>query len=131
MLFLTILNHYTKWHYTRAIIDYWHVAQNLLWFVINFFSLPQLTRSLFAPFRRITEDRGERFSLEDLAGSILIGILSRIIGFTLRLTIIITGLAATLCLSVLIIITYVFWLTAPLTLLGLIAYGIRLLITPL
>jgi hypothetical protein len=124
------MRHYITWHYTRALTDYWHVAKNLLWFVINFFSLPQLTKSIFAPFRRITEERGDRFSFEDLAGYVIIGIISRIIGFILRLTIILAGTAATLSLLVLIITTYVFWLIAPVALITLFVLGIKLLITP-
>lgn len=124
------MQHYLSWHYSRALKEFFHVAKNLLWFIINFFSLPQLIRSLFAPFRRITEERGNRFSLEDLAGYIIIGIISRVIGFILRLTIILTGATILILLSVLFAFTYVFWLMAPLALVAMIAFGLHLLVTP-
>ncbi len=79
-MLLTILHHYLIWHYTRAFGEIRHVAKNLLWFVVHFFSLPQLIRSFFAPYRRMTEERGNTFNLEDLASFVIIGLISRIIG---------------------------------------------------
>jgi hypothetical protein len=128
MLFLTVAQHYIHWHYATAPKELRHVAKNLIWFLINFFSLPQLTRSLFSPYRRITEERGSTFNFEDFAGYIIVNLISRIIGLILRLAIILSGLMAVLILCLLIVVTYVFWFIAPLVLLSLIIIGIRLLI---
>jgi hypothetical protein len=130
MITLTIVQHYLRWHYTRAINEFWHVAKNLLWFTVNFFSLTQLIRSLFSPFRRITEERGERFNFEDLAGYVLISLISRLLGFILRSIIILSGTVATIGLGLLTLLTFVFWLIAPLVLITMIGFGIQLLITP-
>ncbi len=126
-MLLTILHHYLTWHYTRAFGEIRHVAKNLVWFLVHFFSLPQLLRSLFAPYRRMTEDRGSTFNLEDLASFVIIGFISRIIGFTLRSTIIISGLAALTTLAVLIIATFAFWITAPLAIVTLIVIGLEII----
>lgn len=126
-MLLTILHHYLIWHYTRAFGEIRHVAKNLLWFVVHFFSLPQLVRSLFAPYRRMTEERGNVFNLEDLASFVIIGFISRIIGFILRSTIIITGLFSLAALFALTIATFVFWVTAPLAIVTLIVIGLQLI----
>jgi hypothetical protein len=129
MLFLTLLQHYLVWHYTRAFGEIAHVSKNLLWFVIYYFSIPQLIRSYFAPYRRITEERKRGFSLEDMASVLIINIISRIIGVVLRTTIILSGFTSLLSLFVLTLITYVVWLAAPVLILGSITYGITLLLT--
>lgn len=127
MLLTTILHHYLLWHYSRAFHDLVHVWGNLLWFVAHFFSIPQLTRSLLAPYKRIVEPRGETWNLEDLAGYVIIGLISRILGFLLRSVIIVVGLIVLGVLAVLGIITFLFWIIAPIALLAGILFGLRLL----
>jgi len=124
-MLLTILHHYLAWHYTKAFGEIRHVSKNLLWFVVHFFSLPQLIRAFFAPYRRMTEERGNVFNLEDLASFVIIGLISRIIGMILRTTIILSGLFTLIVLTLLIIATFIFWLTAPLTIIVLIIIGFR------
>jgi hypothetical protein len=124
-MLLTILHHYLAWHYTKAFNEIRHVSKNLLWFVVHFFSLPQLIRAFFAPYRRMTEERGNVFSLEDLASFVIIGLISRIIGMILRTTIILSGLFTLIILLALIIATFIFWLTAPLAIIVLIIIGFR------
>ena len=119
------MHHYLVWHYTRAFGEIRHVAKNLLWFVVHFFSLPQLIRSFFAPYRRMTEERGNAFNLEDLASFVIIGLISRIIGMILRTVVILCGLAELSILLVLIVTTFVFWITAPLAIVTLIIIGLR------
>lgn len=129
MVLLTIAHHYIIWHYSRALKEIWHVARNLMWFVVHFFSLPQLFRAYFAPFRRITEDRGQSFSFEDLAGYIIINLISRAIGFILRTVIIVCGAGCLLILCVSTFLLYLLWLAAPLTVIGSLGFGIAVLLT--
>ncbi len=131
MLFLSILQHYLTWHYTTGLTELWHIAKNFLWFITNFFSLAQLGKSLLAPFRRITEDRGETFNFEDLASYIIVNLISRLIGLFLRLVIILTGLACLVILSTLTLVTYVIWLSAPVFIIACIAYGLYLIVSSL
>ncbi len=127
-MLLTILHHYLAWHYTRAFKEILHVAKNLVWFTVHFFSLPQLLRSFFAPYRRMTEGRGNAFNLEDLASFVIIGLISRIIGMMLRSVVILTGLFSLCILLTLIIATFIFWITAPLAIVILIIIGLRFIL---
>ena len=129
MLFLSIVHHYLLWHYSRAFLEIFHVWLNLLWFEVHFFSIPQLMTSWFSPWKRIVEVRRKRWNFEDLAGVIIIGLLSRIIGFILRTTVIALGL---ICLFITVIggfIVYIFWVAAPIIIIALLGVGITLLIT--
>jgi hypothetical protein len=129
MLFLSIVHHYLFWHYSRAFLEIFHVWLNFLWFVVHFFSIPQLMRSWVAPWKRMVEDRGNKWNLEDLAGYVIIGTLSRLIGFMLRSVIISIGLLCTFVTVIAGFIVYIFWVAAPLTIIALLVFGIALLVT--
>ncbi|MCA9363291.1 hypothetical protein KC851_03145 [Candidatus Kaiserbacteria bacterium] len=128
MLFLSVMQNYLLWHYSRAWGEIFHVWFNFLWFTIHFFSIPQLARSWFAPWKRITEDRGDRWSFEDLAGYVIIGLLSRLVGFIIRTLVILIGLIALTLVIVGGAGFFVIWLTLPLSIIVLLVLGLVLLI---
>jgi len=76
----------------------------------------------------MTEERGNSFNFEDLAGFIIINLISRLIGMLMRTVIIVIGVTSLLVLSVGIVLTYIFWVTAPIIIVGCLYYGILLLI---
>ena len=127
MLFVSILHHYLLWHYTHAFLEIFHVWTNFFWFIVNFFSIPQLFRSLFSPWKRITEERKKSFDFEDMAGVVIIGLFSRLIGFVLRGVIIIIGLFTLILLLAFLFIVYTFWLLAPAFMIGSLVYGVILM----
>ena len=128
MLFAAIIRDYFVWHYTEAWFLIWGVWRNFLWFVIHFFSIPQLMRSWFAPFKRITEGRGDKFDLEDLASYIIIGFLSRILGALVRTIIIVIGMI-TLALTVIGgFAVYLLWALVPFMIIGILGMSISLLL---
>lgn len=124
MFFLTVVHNYLLWHYTRAWREVLSVWRNYLWFVIQFFSIPQLLGSWFSPFKRIVEGRGNTWSLEDLAGYVIIGLMSRFVGAIMRTIIIGLGLLVLAITVVLGIIVLVTWFVAPAGILVLLLSGI-------
>ena len=122
------MHHYVFWHYTRAWGEILHVWSNLIWFVINFFSLPQMMLSWLSPWKRMTEGRGEKWSFEDLASYIIIGIISRIVGGIMRTVVIFLGLVSLFTVLALGIVTLVFWAAAPFVIIGFLGFGFTLLI---
>jgi len=126
MFFAAIIRDYFVWHYTRAWFELWGVWRNSLWFVVHFFSLPQLTRSWFAPFRRITEKRGETFDLEALAGFVVIGLLSRLIGTLVRTMIIAIGLSVLGLALIGGVVTYLLWALMPVLIIAILGMSISL-----
>lgn len=126
MFFAAIIRDYFIWHYTRAWFELWGVWRNFMWFVIHFFSLPQLMRSWFAPFKRITEGRGDKFDLEDLAAYVIIGFLSRVVGAIARTAIIVAGFGVLFVTCIGGILVYLLWALIPLIIIGLIGVSISL-----
>jgi hypothetical protein len=83
-------------------------------------------RSWFAPFKRTTQERGNTFDFEDLAAYVIINILSRLFGAIARTAIIIVGILALLLTIIGGFIVYLFWMVAPLMIIGLIGASISL-----
>lgn len=114
MLFLAILQHYLVWHYLEAYKEIFVVWRNMSWFVFHYFSLAQLTKTLFAPWKRITEEKRKSWDFEDFAGRVIVNLISRLIGAIMRLVVISVGLIC-LCLTLAAAAaTYLLWFVAPL-----------------
>lgn len=129
MLFVYIISDYFKWHYTRAFSEIFHVWLNFAWFIIHFFSLSKLAHAWFAPFKRLTEERGDVFSFEDWAGFIIINLLSRLVGALLRTILIALGVLCLFILTGLGLLTLIFWITAPVSLLAMWGISLSLIFT--
>ena len=119
---------YFVWHYSRALKEAFHIWRNLLWFITRLFSIKKLLLSLFAPFRRMSEERKNKWDVEELMGVIIVNLISRILGAFLRLVIICIGLGLLLCLIVGIVAFYAFWLVAPALVVVSTGYSIFLLL---
>jgi hypothetical protein len=129
MLFISVSHHYLLWHYTKAFGEIFHVWKNIAWFTFHFFSIPQLLRSYFSPWRRMTEERSKGFDFEDLASFLIINLISRIVGVFLRTVVIISGIASLIILLVGIITVYIFWILAPIIIAAALYFGIMLIIS--
>ena len=127
MLFLSIAHDYFLWHYSRAFKELFHVWLNFLWFTIHFFSIPQLLASWFSPFKRITEERQRAFSFEDIAGYIIINLLSRVVGAIMRSIIIVFGLAVLTGVILTGFLVQLIWVFVPMLLLGGLVFSIGML----
>ena len=114
------------WYYTRAFRDTLNVWDNLMWFAIHFFSIPLLMRTLFAPWKRMT-DEYHRTGFEDILETFLMNMLSRVFGALVRIFFISAGLVFLVvgCLSLLVFL--VVWVCMPVLALVSVVYGVALL----
>lgn len=105
---MTLAKKYFCWHYTLAFIDIFSIWRNIAVFVYNFFSIPVLARTFFAPWKRIHADRKTQgLNLADLAATFCINFIMRVLGAIMRTTIIIAGITT---LSIVIIVGLTFFL---------------------
>ena len=84
---------YLHWHFGKA-FDELHVFwKNILWFFYHFFSLPLLVKTLFRPVFRIHESSapGTGLNLELIFQNITVNMVARIVGFFMRIAVIICG----------------------------------------
>jgi len=122
-----LLLHYVKWHYFDASRDILKGWGNILWFNFNYFSVPLLLQTFFAPWRRITWDYGRGFDLGRYLFTFASNLISRILGAILRSFLIITGLTAQLTLLFIGSCLFLFWLALPAIIAAAFTYGIFLL----
>jgi len=117
---------YLFWHYGAAFRDMMVVWGNLFWFVLHFFSIPTLLRTLFSPWKRITE-KYHKSGLEDFATTVLVNIMTRVIGAIIRVFVITFGILVLLGLFALMTAFLIAWILAPLITVGSVFVGISFL----
>ena len=114
MRFATVLGHYFIWHYGRSISELTKIYRNLITFTFNFFSVPTLVVSYFAPWRRMGEDYPEK-SVDpfDYFSVFLVNLIMRIVGIVMRTIVIVFGMLITLLVIASYPIVLVLWIVLP------------------
>ena len=104
------------------------VYLNFLWFVTNFFSIPNLLATFVSPFMRMQEGFSRGFDPEDIAAVIVVNILMRIVGVVMRTVVIAAGLV---CLGVVFVgglVIMALWIFVPFIVIGLFMAGVTTLL---
>ncbi len=131
MFFVSVLQHYLLWHYGYALVLYVRIYRNLAWFVTEFFSMSTLVRTLFSPFRRITEPPSRIFDIAAWSSAFIINTLSRILGACIRASLLLCGVTTLSLLTFVSLTGYAFWLIAPIVSFGALVSGGYICITSL
>src|SRR3989344_3793413 len=84
MSVISLLKSYIGWHYSLALEAWWLIYTNCLWFLFNFFSVSILIRTLFSPWRRLTESYPTSFAPGAAAEILIINLLMRAVGLVIR-----------------------------------------------
>ncbi|OHA26237.1 MAG: hypothetical protein A3C06_04585 [Candidatus Taylorbacteria bacterium RIFCSPHIGHO2_02_FULL_46_13] len=114
MSYFLIIPSYVYWHYTEALRDIARVWTNFLWFLYNFFSVSLLTRTLFAPWQRISEKRTRTgLHMEDIAEVVVTNTIMRAVGALLRFILIVVGVLSVLIAFWAGLLFYVLWILLP------------------
>ncbi|MEK7630713.1 MAG: hypothetical protein AAB417_01655 [Patescibacteria group bacterium] len=87
-----VVGEYLWWQYEAGLVLMLEAWMNVHWFLLHFFSVPELARSLFSPFHRMRERKKQGFDLEDIFEVFAINILMRFVGALVRLVFISAGL---------------------------------------
>jgi hypothetical protein len=119
-----VISSYTLWHYTEALKRMFGIWTNFLWFFYNFFSIPVLLKTLFAPFERLHESRTRKFDLEDALSTFAVNITMRLVGAVMRLAIITAGIITIAASVIAGIVAYIIWLLLPLIVFYLLGRGL-------
>jgi hypothetical protein len=127
---LLILPYYIEWHYGRALVQGVGIIENIVWFFWHFYSIKDLSRTIFSPWQRIHEERQHGGGIEDILTVWLINILMIMAGALIRLFMILLGFAFILVTIALGIISMLVWITLPAGIIVSFILGIVFLIKP-
>jgi hypothetical protein len=114
MAIISITRDYLLWHYSVAYTDIVGIIRNYLWAVNHMFSVPDVLRSLFAPFKRLQEEKVNIIrNPSDFFGNLVVNIIMRIVGFVIRTILIVIALVAFLLVIALGLCVLLLWTILP------------------
>lgn len=119
---------YFIWHYTQAFRDIFNHIRNFLWFVYHFFSVKVLVKTLFSPWRKLSEQYQKGFNISRLLETFVVNVIMRIVGFFIRLLVIMVGIVALIFVIVAGCISIVLWAVLPFIIILFFVSSLRLLI---
>jgi hypothetical protein len=115
MPFLTIARDYLVWHYSRAYIDIVHIWWNYLWFVNHVFSVPEVAKSWFSPFKRMQEDKVNIIkSPSDFFANMFVNLILRMVGICIRTSLLTIALLVFALVFLLGLAFLLLWTVLPL-----------------
>lgn len=125
-----VLKDYIFWHYTVAYVDQIYILKNYVWFLKRFFSIREVVKSLFSPWKRIQDDKGSLLrDPGNFFASLIVNTIMRIVGFFARMILLLIALICFLVLLVIALIVMVLWALIPLIVVFLFGKGVTLLFT--
>ena len=128
MVLIELLINYLRWHYTLAVRNIFLIWSDFVWFLWNYFSIRQLTRTFFVPWRRLGETAVDIFDFFNYFSSIVITFLMRIVGMIVRTLVIITGLISIFLSAIVGLGFLLVWILMPLLLVIIFVVGIKMVI---
>jgi len=108
-----IILEYFYWQFIEVPKKIVKVFANLIWFGYNFFSVEYCLKTLFNPWRKIAWSYNKGFCLKDHIETFTSNIVSRVMGFLMRVFIVLAWIIYELIIIVLGIALMVFWILLP------------------
>ena len=86
---------------------------NYFMFATNYFSVPQLLKTFFAPWRRYNWRYPKGFDLVEFFNTLVSNIFSRLLGAIMRIVLIITGILLQIFVAISGLVIFIIWLLVP------------------
>lgn len=118
---------YFSWWYGEGLVNFWQAIGIMTEKIFSFFSIKLLLRTLFDPWKRDAY-HVENASLDIRMRIWLNNLISRFIGFIIRIFTIFLGLAATILFFAFFLALLCTWVLLPIVVLFLIFNGVRVII---
>ncbi|HJN62176.1 MAG TPA: hypothetical protein QGH92_01070 [Candidatus Parcubacteria bacterium] len=123
-----ILFQFVEWYFVDQTRLIFGALKNLLKFNLNYFSIPELLKTLFSPWRRYNISYGRGFDIKRFFEVLVFNVLSRVLGAIMRVFLIIIGTAIEVIIFFLGILAIFFWLLLPILLILGLVFGLRQII---
>ncbi len=115
------------WMYFEAPAAYARIWGNILWFLYHFFSIKQLSFTLFARWKQLGEVPSKR-GIEEWASVFVVNLLMRVVGASIRLITILVGVASLAIALVLGGVGFILWFLLPFVIISAFGVGVTLLL---
>jgi hypothetical protein len=117
-----------RWYYGEAMKDVLLGWKNYIIFATQYFSIPLLFKTLFAPWKRDITKKPRGFDVKKFFEYLAFNAISRTIGLIIRFFTIIVGIIFLILTIIAGAIFFVLWLILPLIILGLLIFALASLV---
>jgi sensor histidine kinase YesM len=117
-----ILKEWFSYWYKEGLRDCWLWFRFLITSEINFFSIPLLFKTLFAPWKK-DQIVAQGLSLQETIQVLALNFVSRLVGFMIRIVVLFLSLVALLLLLLIAAFILTLWLILPFLVIGLIIFS--------
>jgi len=124
---ISLVGQYLVWHYTRGYRDLAQNASNLLYFFYYFFSIQELSRTWFSPWKNIGIGLASATTSAEYLSIITISFIMRIVGSILRSIVLLTGLTCIVIAGGATLLALILWTIIPCIILFCFITGMSLL----
>jgi hypothetical protein len=108
-----IFSSWIIWHYVIALKDAYVRWVDLLRFSLDYFSIPFLLKTLFAPWRRYKVSYGKGFDIAKIMEALFFNGFSRFMGALIRSVVIFVGIFVELLILFFGAFVILLWMTLP------------------
>ena len=108
-----ILIEWFLWHFSempRFLLGVW---KNYILFALNYFSLPSLLKSFFAPWRKYKWRYPKGFDVGGFFSTLISNAFSRILGGLMRIVLIVVGIIFQVFVIIAGLIIFLLWILVP------------------
>lgn len=102
---------------------YWHfyempkfllgVWKNYILFASNYFSLPDLIKSLFSPWRKYKWNYPKSFDVAEFFSTLISNTFSRLLGFIMRIVLVVVGVSFQILVITAGFVIFIIWVLLP------------------
>lgn len=127
-VFQNIFFQYLIWQFfdvPKSILLGW---KNFLKFNLNYFSIPLLVKTLFAPWRKYKMSYGRGFDIGRYSEAFLSNLIFRILGAIIRIFLIIIGLFLEIIIILAGIAVFLGWIAGPAILIYGLIFGMKVIL---
>ena len=119
---------YIRWHYHEGIKEFVSNGKSLISFLFHFFSIPVLLRTLFVPWKRLSENYTKTFDPGDLFGTFVTNTILRVVGAIMRIIVMLCGIVSTGVFAALVFCGFLIWILLPIVVAFLVGLSLSLLL---
>jgi hypothetical protein len=89
------------------------VWKNYILFASNYFSLPDLIKSLFSPWRKYKWNYPKSFDVAEFFSTLISNTFSRLLGFIMRIVLVVVGVSFQILVITAGFVIFIIWVLLP------------------